>query len=1303
MTDTCVPYGWGIGPYGQTPWGGSTIAYPGGPIPSFGGFDIYCVGPCGQMSVLDTYLEVQEYAQPGQIAIVPVFLDFELRSGGLQPTSTARIFVDKSVPGSWTFDATFKFQALPSDFTNLTERHCFFGVTDDGGFCAGLFFSSVGIGYTGSVRYDLSGNLLLNSTFQVLPSSLGLITEGVYYTVRVVLDAVTGTTFVYVTETSQLPLIGHQLRYILPAIPSSSCVVPPTDGTVISVRGTVADQVILDVGTLCLGTGVILPNLPPVADAGLDQAARFCTIVRLDGARSYDPEGVPVSYKWRLIDGPEPSSNVFAGHDGLTYTPSPFTNRFYSVTLEDFHNTVSNIVNNDVLLLDNVPYDVISVGVDGNGFYVQTYGFSLPANLTQKNFKLLRQNTISGPTTVNPTFYPDVVGLYKFDLVVFDGNFNSAPSISVVNVVDSPVARGCIPDLSFIWSYLSDFWRLVDNKEIIQTFWSAVAQVTASELLAVWQHEYGKSLRDIQRTFQRKWLHYDLYLQDPVAEQSTTRVLYAGIQSDTFTGPVLVTGKTLQVTSPISGDFEIRLSGVTFTDVELQAELLRQFQKKDKRFSVELQSSGANRRLVVRAEFPFEFQLGSSLGIFTYPVKNALPSGNSGAGVGVDTYVVERRLDGVGVLEGDYLVLAGRAYRIKSLINDSSDDWGYQRLVLSEPLGSAAPSDWVICGPTTSKFVDFYTALVSQGDTALFEVIDTESDEPTYVQLQVLSAASFREDSYLFVDVSLLYEYFSQPERYSVFFFSVYRRTYLPVSSFVVDVPTLQELIKNSDEQAVLRQNIDYFVEDYRGQHCLRFVTGDEPALDVWQHELPARRMWAEVTYLDNRPTIEANFGLPAEFTLDNLAELPETTDYLSVVRGLWYAYFNGPTVYNLRVGTQILLGLPFAEENGIITEIRTDFSSQQGRILIQDEANTEVVRSYEYPRLLSLEVNPDTGVTYVVGDSVRVFAPLVQGVAVTDYVNDPMWFEGYLQQGVFSEIEKFFRFLVRIDSNAFSLSTLILARDFVLKIKPTYTYPLFVVRNQVGDADSTVTDIDITDELAISGTLKLYDRASAVKGLGGIIDDPDPSGGGWQSQLDSGHPVYVSPTYPNPSPIIPWGGDKTYLSPEDFIYASACIILGAPTLPTLDSIYVLDSFLFTDTLGVFGNAGVTAFLPAPGPNLSFAATAVGAFSLTAASIDYQTSYANPALAVRLVISINAIDVHTHNFTIGAGVVHEETVSFASIPVVLNDVVAVRIEAQGASALPVTWATVAVELGATYTWVLDTPVPAGTYCTYKLM
>src|ERR1044071_5550734 len=104
------------------------------------------------------------------------------------------------------------------------------------------------------------------------------------------------------------------------------------------------------------------------------------------------------------------------------------------------------------------------------------------------------------------------------------------------SVVDSPLPRGVVPKTDFIFDYLSDYWSLLEDRESIGTFWSALAQVTAAELYTLWQHDYSKSLRDIQRTFLRRWLHYDLLLGEPIPELTTLRLLYGGVTTELIAG-----------------------------------------------------------------------------------------------------------------------------------------------------------------------------------------------------------------------------------------------------------------------------------------------------------------------------------------------------------------------------------------------------------------------------------------------------------------------------------------------------------------------------------------------------------------------------------------------------------------------------------------------------------------------------------------------------------------------------------------------------------------------------------------------
>jgi carboxyl-terminal processing protease len=55
----------------------------------------------------------------------------------------------------------------------------------------------------------------------------------------------------------------------------------------------------------------------------------------------------------------------------------------------------------------------------------------------------------------------------------------------------------------------------------------------------------------------------------------------------------------------------------------------------------------------------------------------------------------------------------------------------------------------------------------------------------------------------------------------------------------------------------------------------------------------------------------------------------------------LFFAYTNGPTIRNIRLGLQILLGLPFTEERGIIKELQ----DRDYRPVDVDELSTAGVR----------------------------------------------------------------------------------------------------------------------------------------------------------------------------------------------------------------------------------------------------------------------------------------------------------------------------------------------------------------------
>src|SRR5204862_8090886 len=59
--------------------------------------------------------------------------------------------------------------------------------------------------------------------------------------------------------------------------------------------------------TVSVNTG----NVGPVANAGLDQTVRVGVPVQLDGSASFDPNGDPLTFQWRLVAHPTGSPIEF--------------------------------------------------------------------------------------------------------------------------------------------------------------------------------------------------------------------------------------------------------------------------------------------------------------------------------------------------------------------------------------------------------------------------------------------------------------------------------------------------------------------------------------------------------------------------------------------------------------------------------------------------------------------------------------------------------------------------------------------------------------------------------------------------------------------------------------------------------------------------------------------------------------------------------------------------------------------------------------------------------------------------------
>lgn len=1327
--------GWGSGAYGFAPWGGGGGGFaPGGSLPSTIPFDVYCVCDNG-MAYLNTYAGVTETPIGPNPAPWPDHFAVDIPSSDLVLTSVdgsdVFLYLDPlPIGGSYTLEFVVKFNDIPVNFASPSTNKIFIGVKDPAGSAAGLFFSQIGVAYAGSdvsIPQDIPGS----ASWAPVP--------GQYYVCRIAVNNTIGAVFVYFTEFNQAVATGQVLQAVLPAISSTKVPIGVPAGTSIHVTGSLANPSQIQIDSICLASQFIVPSLPPVADAGPDQAMRTCRILQLDGSASFDPQSLPITYSWKLIDAPLGSSSLFQGTDANTYpevVPTGFTDKLYSEVFGGLNPIPANP--GDILVVRGKVYEILSINPLGLlGPYAQVTTPTLPDDVGNEGFKVLVQNGVKDADTAKPTFYPDLPGFFKFQLIVSNGQLFSNPSVIAVNVLQSVLPRGCTPDLKFIWDYLSDFWRLVEDRERIETVWSGAAQIAATELFTLWQTEYSKSLRDIQRQFNRRWLHYDLLLREPFIELVKLRSVWSGVTS-TEIDVGNYAGQVLNLSVPFFDDVvSVAIVGPNpLTPAALTTQLNKLLKAIDKRFNVTAVANSGLFKLVVYAPFAFTVVAGTTLPFVIGNTCTPL-SGTGGSATNIKTYKVNRSLAGLDIKENDFLVIENFpnehiCVRIAGIVDDPTDTFRFQRFNLKDPIALTVPATWSVPLKATSSQLDFYNGLTGRGDFGVIEVFDAVTQGLAYVAVNHKGVVEAEPNSIALKVDPLIQSYFGRPDRFEIYFWGVYRRHYLPIEDLIVDIPFLQRVIKKTPESEVLRRNVDFFFETFRGKRCIRFTDG--VFLGDTRHPVVlVPRLWAEYTYLDNRPTIEANFGIPVEFTLDDLSKLPTNFDYLSAVQGLWYAYLNGPTVFNMRVGSQILLGLPFAEEDSVIYDISVDFSPNKGRILLQDKTNPEILRSYSFPKSLPLEVNPTTGKEYVVGDKVKQFAPLVKGVEVIDYVKDPTWFQGLMGQGLMYEVEKFHRFMVRVQSAAFNLASLLFTRNFILRIKPAYTFPLFLVQVDIQD-----TEIEVFDEIHYTGTLSLfelswseflYDGSVPKVGSATMMDQPDPSPGDMASPggpvappagFLSGHIVNAvdtgsDPTQPYPSYStsdldVTWGMDRQYIRPEVLSYGVVSMAIGAGPMPFDSPIFPPAEFVISGEHHVWGMKFLTA-VPVAGHVLRDDEAVAATIAATGVAIYLKGIPTTGSTAMRLQISVNAVleadlpFVHTTDGeTIAWGPHPSANVLPSSFTINPGDVVDVRVVPDGPDPLKPFLHAVLVTIAEAVGWWLDMgapgghpPLPPGTY------
>lgn len=774
------------------------------------------------------------------------------------------------------------------------------------------------------------------------------------------------------------------------------------------------------------------------------------SIIQLDGRESYDPQGLPLTWRWRFVQIP------------------------------------------------------------------------IGSELTNASFNPIR------PKSRAVSFTPDKIGVYIVELVVNNGEQDSNPITAYISLQISrvPCGENLIPDAHFLWSYISDFWKLVDDRYMIETVWSSVIQIIGSELITLWDTDNNKSIGTIQERFQRRWqpFHPVTELIDEVRHRIIVGKTDAGNNASTG-----VYGGT-----PSSGN-----TSIIYTDLGEPKDIVATD------FTNLKGNYGAKGRIIVVNGDAYTISRvenntydGLSL-VFTDEV--VVPDGQAGVPWRIPhlLHMPDVNLEEVGVRAGDVLVFEvtrrdiGLSAELRTqVVGVDRNRLGFE-FTLGDVEGSVVESQTDTTGTTSGRTYTHPSAMfVAEGvrpsdtlileggvDAGSYQIVNVISDTQVTVDSEFSGGGSHSHQALryntdgnidielfkqLVTDLRILPPDSTSGEREAVAktviqfiptginlntrpftkFQLVFKakkiihNTIIETDDTISSVPALQEKVK--DAPVVLRENLDYIVEDGHIEFISGLFTPEEPAPE---------ELWAESVWYDNDVAIENNFGRLVNLKKEDLTASETRAPYLSAVKGLMYAFTNNPDVANLRLALQILLGLPFSEQRGLILEIDESFSTDTsgnvlGRILMEDldedNGRTGVRRFYFYTAALGLEVNRVTNDIFKVGDIVEQFSPLSKGVEVTDYLKDPNWWRGAL---VGLEILKYFVFQVTIESLAFDTNDVSFARRVLDAVKPTYVRVVTSIRATYEE------DIEITEVFGGAGILNLYDDLRGIEASGRVND----------------------------------------------------------------------------------------------------------------------------------------------------------------------------------------------------------------------
>jgi RHS repeat-associated protein len=224
------------------------------------------------------------------------------------------------------------------------------------------------------------------------------------------------------------------------------------------ITGTYVVQLVVNDGQVNsppVTVAITTVNSPPVANAGPDQTIQAGHTVNLDGSKSSDVDGDPLTYRWSIISQPAGSGASLS--NATSSSPSFVADKAGTFVVQlivndgfvDSTPATVNITSQNAAPVANAgPNQSVFVGstvtlngsgstdVDGDSITYRWSLLSIPAASIAR---------LSNPTSVNPTFVADVKGTYVAQLIVNDGFVDSAPSTVTISTLNSPPVANAGP------------------------------------------------------------------------------------------------------------------------------------------------------------------------------------------------------------------------------------------------------------------------------------------------------------------------------------------------------------------------------------------------------------------------------------------------------------------------------------------------------------------------------------------------------------------------------------------------------------------------------------------------------------------------------------------------------------------------------------------------------------------------------------------------------------------------------------------------------------------------------------------